>query len=188
MKVLVIPEDPTLDRHVLKPIVERIFKDLARAARVEVLREPHLRGVSQALDKDTVAEIVDDNRMIDLFILAVDRDCDRENNSAKAAERCAEHPDNLVAVLAREECEVWALAPHRAELGVGWSEVTDDCDPKEHYFDPFIESKGWLGTVGKGRKRAMRGFGAAWTGMLTVCPELAQLKRDIEQWLAARPT
>lgn len=187
MKVLIIPEDPTLDRHVLKPVVERIFKDLDRSARVEVLREPHLRGVGQALDKDQVDEIIDDNRMIDLFVLAVDRDCNRWRNEEKAAARCAEHPDTLVAVLAREETEVWALAPHRAELEVGWSEVLASCDPKEAYFDPFVKAKGWAGTVGKGRKRAMRNFGSVWTGMKAVCPEIQKLADDIRQWLTTRP-
>ncbi len=30
MKVLIIPEDPSLDKYILKPIVERIFQDLER--------------------------------------------------------------------------------------------------------------------------------------------------------------
>lgn len=70
MKVLIIPEDPTHDRFVLKPVVERLFEDLGRAARVEVLAEPHLRGVDQALDRETVQGIVADNPMIDLYPVA----------------------------------------------------------------------------------------------------------------------
>lgn len=48
--------------------------------------------------------------------------------------------------------------------------------------DRMITS-GWLETVGKGRKRAMRDMGAAWTGMLTVCPEIARLRDDIRALL-----
>jgi hypothetical protein len=42
VKVLIIPEDPTLDRHVLKPIVERIFQEIGKRARVDMLEDPHL--------------------------------------------------------------------------------------------------------------------------------------------------
>lgn len=185
MRVLIILEDPTLDQHVCKPIVERIFQDLGRPARVDVLTDPHIKGVAQALDAKTIDGIIEDNKMIDLFVLALDRDCDRLGTSAKAAARRAEHPTQLVTVLACQETEVWALAPHRDELGVGWREVTADCDPKERYFDPFIKAKGWLETVGKGRKRAMRDMGKAWTGMLTVCPEIARLRDDIRALLEA---
>lgn len=100
MRVLIIPEDPTLDRHVLQPIVERIFQDLQRSARVEVLTDPHLSGVDQALARGTIAEIMQDNRMIDLFLLIVDRDCDRLGNSTKAAARQQEHPAKVLATVA----------------------------------------------------------------------------------------
>lgn len=183
MRVLIIPEDPTLDRHVLQPIVHRIFQDLGRKARIDVLTDPHLRGVDQALGSEVVGAIVEDNRMIDLFLLVVDRDCDRLGNSRKAGARQREHPEQLIATLAREELEVWALAPHRGDLDAGWTEVRSHCDPKERYFDPFIRRKGWLETVGKGRKRAMRNLGAAWTGVLSVCPEIAELKEAIRGWL-----
>lgn len=45
---MVVPEDPVLDQYVLKPIVEKLFVDLGRRARVQVLANPRLRGVSQA--------------------------------------------------------------------------------------------------------------------------------------------
>ncbi len=188
MRVLIIPEDPTLDAHVVRPVVERIFRDLHRSARVEVLRDPHLRGVAQALNPDVVAGILQDNRMIDLFVLVVDRDCDREGNSAKAAARQEEHAGKLIAVLAREEVEVWALAPHRSSLNAPWSDIRADCDPKERYFDPFIVQRGWSETVGRGRKRAMRDLGAAWSGVLSVCPEIAALREAIRVWLEDQTT
>lgn len=55
MKILIIPEDPTLDQYILKPIVERICTDHGLGARVDVLRDPHLRGVDQALARDIIA-------------------------------------------------------------------------------------------------------------------------------------
>ncbi len=184
MKVLIIPEDPALDSHVLKPVVERIFAELGRVARVDVLTDPHLRGVAQALDADTVRQIVEDNRMVDLFLLMVDRDCDRDGNVAKAAGRVSAHAGKLLACLAEQEVEVWPLALHRDDVGAPWREVHAHCDPKEAYWDPFVAKKRWLGEVGKGRKRAMRELGAGWSGLLKLCPEIARLQDDIGAWLS----
>lgn len=186
MKILIVPEDPTLDQYILKPIVERICTDHGLRARVDVLRDPHLHGVDQALARDIVAGIVRDNPMEDLFILMVDRDCDRLGNSTKAATRLAEHPDRLLACLACQEVEVWMLAIHRKQLGAPWNEIRSECDPKERYADSFIAERGWSAEVGRGRKKAMRELGSAWTGLLQVCPELRELHDQIGAWAAVR--
>ena len=60
MNVLVIPEDPMLDEHILVPVLAQVFRDLGRAARVRVLKEPRLRGVDEELDAGVVAGIVRD--------------------------------------------------------------------------------------------------------------------------------
>ncbi len=186
MRVLIIPEDPTLDRHVLKPVVERVFRDLGRKARVEVLTDPHLSGVEQALDPEVISEVIEDHPMVDLFILAVDRDCDRFGNTRRAGARVKEHDGRLLAVLAREELEVWPLALHRKELDAAWGEIRKECDPKEAYWDPFVKRMGWLGTVGRGRKRAMRELGRNWRGFLDVCDEVRELEEAIEGWMQDR--
>lgn len=108
MKVLVIPEDPTLDQHILKPVVEQIFRDLQRPARVFVLQDPHLQGVSQALDRQIVARILDMWPMIDLFLLIVDRDC-VESRQAQLDARAAQAKEagkSMLGCLAVEEVEV----------------------------------------------------------------------------------
>lgn len=186
MRVLIVAEDPTLDRYILQPIVERIFDDLGRSVRVDVLTDPHLSGADQALDAEQLREIVQDYPMIHLFLLCVDRDCDRRNHVAKVRAREAEHPERLVGVLAREEVEVWALALHRERIGARWSEVRDECDPKERFWDPFVRREGWVGEVGRGRKRAMRGLGSAWSGLLATCPEIAELRERLRTRLEDR--
>jgi hypothetical protein len=187
MKVLIIPEDPTLDQHILKPIVERTLADLGRSARVFVLQDPHLRGIQDALDADQVTTIIRDNPMIDLFLLIADRDCDRFGNTAKAAARQHDHPEKLIACLAVEEVEVWMLALHRGQLEASWNEVRAECDPKERFARPFLDECGWSGLVGRGRKRAMRDLGRQWTGLVKVCPEIAELKEGIDLWLQRSP-
>ena len=184
MKVLIIPEAPSLDKYILKPIVERIFQDLERTARVDVLEEPHLKGVDQALDATIVAEIVRDNPMEDLFLVIVDGDCNRFKNVEKAASRVAEHSNKLIACLAVEEVEVWLLALHREKLSVGWSEVRAECDPKERFADPLLDVLG-RDSPGRGRKGAMRVLGAKWKGLLGLCPEIDALKISIAARIAA---
>jgi hypothetical protein len=186
--VLIIPEDPTLDRHILKPIVEQIFEDLGRNARVDVLEDPHLGGVDEAVDAEVVRGIIRDRAMFQLFLLLIDRDCrDRE---ALAAQREAEHPGKLLVCLAIEEVEVWMLALHREALrktsGVHWSEVRQECHPKERYADPLLKAEGWMSKTGRGRVQAMRKLGAQWQGLLQVCPELGELRQRIARWLEER--
>lgn len=125
--------------------------------------------------------------MIDLFLLVIDRDCDRAGHEAKARERESEHPARLIAALAWQEIEVWALALHRERLPDRWPAIRAECDPKERYWDPLVQAEGWLTTVGKGRKKAMRALGQGWTGLLQVCPEIKTLRERIEVWLRTTP-
>lgn len=183
MKVMVIPEDPTLDRYILKPVMERMFQDLGRTAHVEVLPNPRLRGVAQALDAATVARVVAMYRMIDLFCILVDRDGETERQS-EARRRETEHPDRVMVCLAVEEVEVWMLALHRKELGVPWSEIRAERDPKERFAEPFLAEHAPKQSLGEGRVWAMRDLGSKWRGLLTVCPELEELKQRLVTWLA----
>ena len=48
--VLVIPEDPTLNGHILKPLAERLLNDAGKPkAKVKVLDKPRVRGYDQAV-------------------------------------------------------------------------------------------------------------------------------------------
>ena len=76
MNVLVIPEDPTMDQHILKPIFTRLFQNIGRqSARIEVCQNPRLGGIGEALKSERIDEIVTKYRgMMDILILCVDRD------------------------------------------------------------------------------------------------------------------
>jgi hypothetical protein len=93
VKVMVVPEDPTIDQYILKPVVEQLFADLGRSPRVQVLSKPRLRGVAQALDPAILADIIETNRMIDVFLVLVDRDGDTNKRPLEAMQRTREHPD-----------------------------------------------------------------------------------------------
>ncbi len=186
MKVLVIPEDPTLDQYILKPIVGRIFADLGRSSsRINVLTNPRLRGVAQALDSAILADVVETYPMIDLFLVLVDRDGDARRH-AVARRREAEQEGRLFVCLAIEEIEVWMLAVHREALGVAWSEVRAEIHPKERFAQPFLKDNAPKLDPGAGRAWAMRDLGARWKGVLQCCSEIDELRQRIEQWLAGR--
>lgn len=126
MKVLIVPEDPTLDQHVLRPIVEHIFRE-------------------------------------------------------------GEHPGKLIACLAVEEVETWLLALLREELAVPWTEVRAECHPKERFWAPLVERRRWHQERDGGRVRVIRErLGKKWSGLLTLCPELQELREKIAAWWAAR--
>lgn len=180
MKVLIIAEDPTYDQFIVKPIVKRLLEDCEVQGTVDVLTDPHMKGVSMALDANILAKVVAENPMVDLFIVVADRDCNRENNQNKAAARAAEH-DNLLCTLAAEEIEVWMLALHRETLNAKWSDVRSHCDPKEKYAEPFLRNGNFRGP-GKGRKRAMDALAGRWQGLLQVCEELGQLRTEIDMF------
>ncbi len=184
MKVLVIPEDPRLDQYILKPVVERIFADFGKSPRVTVLSNPRLRGVAEALDAATLADIVATYPMNNLFLVLVDRDGDGAR-SAVASARELEHSGRLFVCLAIEEIEVWMLAIHSETLGISWRDVREEIHPKERFAHPFLRDRAPRLDPGQGRAWAMRGLGGQWRGVLDRCPELKDLKRRIEAWLDA---
>jgi hypothetical protein len=186
VKVLIVPEDPTYDQYVLKPVVERIFSDLERRARIWVLQNPRLTSIEQALDAATLAEIVENHPMVDLFLVLVDRDGDSEGRPVRARAREDAHPDQLFVCLAVEEVEVWMLAIHRDKLPLPWNGIRAEHHPKERFAEPFLSEHAPKLGPGGGRKWAMRGLGSKWRGILRGCPELAELRERIAGWLAAR--
>jgi hypothetical protein len=185
VKVLLIPEDQTLDQYILKPVMEALFAELRVPARISVLPEPRLRGSSQALDPKVIREIVQDNPMVDLFILIIDRDCDRERAEAKAEAIRKEHEARLLTCLARQEVEVWMLALHSASLDTSLETIREHCDPKERWAMPLLDRLGTHGPGG-GRKKAMRKLQGSWRSLRDRRGELKELETQVSTWQQGR--
>lgn len=181
MKVLVIPEDPHLDQHILKPVIERVFEDLSKKARIEVLQNPRIRGVEHALDRETIDAIVTKNRMVDVFLLVVDRDCAKDRRARLDALE-QRHPGKLLATMGVEELESWLLALHRRDVEerhkVNWTGVRSECHPKETFAEPLLERLG-DGGPGNGRKSAMGAIAKQWKSLCELCPEIPELRERI---------
>jgi hypothetical protein len=123
--------------------------------------------------------------MVDLFLVMVDRDCNRHGNEERAAAREQEHPGKLLACLAVQEVEVWMVALHREALDVPWKDLRADCDPKERYADPLLRQLSSPTAVGHGRKQAMREIAPRWNALVQRCEELARLRERLKEWVAS---
>ena len=186
MRVLIIPEDPTNDQYVLKPIVSAIFDHLGRKARVTVLPNPRLRSVNQALDSKILEGIIASYPQEYLFLLLLDNDCEKTRiEKITAREQAFSNAKKiLLGGLAVEEVEIWALAFYDGPLPHSWQEMRRECHPKEAFFEPLVAQLELQNTVGRGRKRLMSEFTAKeHARLLRLCPEVAELQERIKQVL-----
>ena len=102
---------------------------------------------------------------------------------SRATARELEHKNRILSALAVEELETWMLALDRGSLEVAWAAARQHCDPREACAEPFLASSGWSTELGRGRKRAMRDLCQGWKGLLSACPEIADLKEGLRQLL-----
>jgi hypothetical protein len=192
MRVLVIPEDFRKDAFLLEPLVAAMFAHLGKPrARVRVCRNPLLGAVSQALSWERIQEILDLYPMVDLFLLCVDRDgvVTREQSLRRLEARAAEHLSvqrGFLAENAWQELEVWALAGQDLPPDWSWSEVRQEVNPKERYFEPYAASRGMQDEPGGGRRTLALEAAQRYTSRVRMlCPEdVAGLEARIARWLA----
>lgn len=189
MNVLVIPEDFRKDQYVLGPVIKAVFEHLAKPhAKVQVCKDPVLGGVSEATKWDRLKPILERYRgMTDIFLLIVDRDAKpgrrrRLDNLEKAAiEEFG--ADLMIAEMAVEEVEVWALGGLPLLKGWKWTEIREEPNSKETYFLPYAESRGLLDDPGEGRKPLAMESARNYTKLRSRCPELTVLEGRIQALL-----
>ncbi len=193
MNVLVIPEDFRKDGFILRPILSARFTKLGTPAIVEVLTDPLIGGLDQALKREVLEEIVADNRWkVELFILCVDRDgeegrrgvldgLERHLNTVLGAARV------LAAENAWQELEVWALAGPKLPPEWRWADIRRERDPKEKYFDPLVAHRRLEGEAGGGRKRLGIESAENYRRLASRCREDIQvLETRIRGWIDRR--
>lgn len=184
MRVLIVPEDFRKDQYILRPLFERLFRELERpSARVVVCQDPLLGGIAEALKLERLREVVDRYRgMIDTFVLCVDRDGKRgRRERLDQIERELGADGSFLAENAWEELETWTLAGLELPPAWRWAEVRAEVSVKERYFEPLAEQLGVADAPGRGRKplgeRAARRIDA----IRRKCPEdFDRLARRLE--------
>ena len=180
-KVLVVPEDPTNNGYILKPLVEVILSDAGKSrTKVQVLTSPRLNGYDDAV-KAINGELFDRYGHWDLWIFIPD--ADRASKAAMTAmeEKLAAKGVKLLCCAAQPEVEIFACVAYRSELGAHWSEVRSSGKMKELFFDPLLSAKGDSRRAGGGRDQLISASITPLSTLYTFCPELSELRKRVIQ-------
>jgi len=179
--VLVIPEDPTYNGYILKPLVSKLLEFCGKGnANVEVLTEPKLSGFEHACR--SMPDIVNRYQYKHLLLFLPDRD--GKERGPLFANLEAEYGPKLICCAAVEEVEAWLLAGHIDKLNRPWPTVRADISVKENVFAPFLRQHGDSHRSGGGREELMRATLTNLSGLLARCPELDDLRARICEALA----
>lgn len=176
-KVLVVPEDPTHNGYILRPLIDRILSECGKPnARIDVLSSPRAKGYDHA--KSLIeAEILEAYAHMNLILFLPDADGKDKSGALRALEaRAATAGVKLICECAVQEIEVWLLAGHTDKLDRPWQEIRSDTHVKEDVFQPFLERYGDSRRPGGGRDLLMREALNNYSGIITRCPEIKALQ------------
>ncbi|MBA3534635.1 MAG: hypothetical protein H0T73_22175 [Ardenticatenales bacterium] len=156
MNVMVITEDHTYDQQMLKPILREMLAsvDKPRANLRFYQNSKRRRGYEKVKSWEFLEQVFDQNRLVHLFLLIVDRDgvlhrrADLDDKETRAANR--EARVSLLSAHAFQEIEAWILI---GQDNLPWPpvEIRNDVDVKERFYYPFVEREGLMVTPGQGR-------------------------------------
>jgi len=181
-RVLIIPEDPTYNGYILKPLVERMLAELGKPnADVTVLTNPKLNGYPHAVSAIR-GDLIDRYRHFHLWLFLPD--ADRASDLGPMEAELAGQGVHLFCCAAVPEVEAWLLAGHRGKLSLSWPQVRQHRRLKEDIFEPFLTQFGDSRSPGGGRERLVCEALANYRGLLAVCPELAELEDRLRTFFA----
>jgi hypothetical protein len=182
--VLIVPEDPTYNGHILKPLIERMLERCGkRNATVRVLSDPKVQGYEHA--KQSLPAIVKRYQHFDMVLFLVDADGNDRANEFSAMEKLH---TKLICAAAVQEVEIWLLAGHADKIGIPWQEVRQNISVKEQVFEPFLQQHGDPRRYGAGRDVLMKQALANYEAILQRCPELKTLQDRISALLQSLST
>ena len=186
-RVLVIPEDPTWNGYILKPLAKRLLADAGKpAARVELLANPRVRGYAHAL-RAIREELPDSYGFFDLWLFFPDGDNDPGRADAmgqlEADLQCRDIP--LLCCPAEPEVEIYACVDFRDDLPGGWEDARTHPRMREVIFKPILRTHGNPRQAGGGREemtaRSLRNL----QRLFQLCPETQRLRDRIAAHLKA---
>jgi len=185
-RILVIPEDPTWNGYILKPLVERVALEAGRPkARVQVLANPRLQGYAEAL-RAIRGELVDKYSHWDVWVFCPDADQPAGKLSSLESEMAAQDV-RLVCCSAVPELEAWLLAGFRESIPIDWKQVRSHASLKEEIFAPFLRKHGDDRAPGGGRGTLMQQTLRNYAAFTRLCPEISDLERRLRALFETRP-
>jgi hypothetical protein len=184
LRILVIPEDPTLNGYILKPLVERIMAEVGKPnARVQLLTNPKLDGYDHAR-RAIREELPLRYGHFDLWLFLPD--ADKASGLEPLERELVQRGITLFCCAACPEVEAWLLAGHRDKLSCGWREIITHPRLKEEVFEPFLAGHGHPRRAGGGREVLMREALQNYRGLLELCPELKELEARLRRHLETK--
>ncbi|MCI0694478.1 hypothetical protein L0337_21020 [candidate division KSB1 bacterium] len=180
-KVLVVPEDPTNNGYILKPLVSRVLADCGKPnAKITVLPNPKATGYEHVKSL-LVEQIIDRYCHFDLLLFLPDADGKNRSGEFERLEAQAKQKGvKLLCCAAVQEVEVWLLAGHLDKLSTSWQNIRSDVSVKKNIFTPFLAKHGDPRRTGGGRDLLMSATLQNYSGLLQRCPELAVLQERIK--------
>jgi hypothetical protein len=178
-RVLVIPEDPTNNGYILKPLMEAVLADAGKPrARVSVLTSPRVRGFDDAV-RAIREKLPAAYGHMDAWVFVPD--ADRATRAAmESLERdLAARGVRLICSPAVPEVEIYCCAGCPDELGMAWSTAREHPRFKESVFEPLMRRIGDSRRAGGGRDVLVRASLARRGGLYRLCPELADLRERL---------
>lgn len=178
-RVLVIPEDPTHNGYILRPLMGQLL-DLAGKPRahIQVLTSPRVQGYLPAVHAIRT-ELRNRYRHFDLWVFVPD--ADRGSSAGSLEGELSEHGIRLMVCPAVPELEAWLLAGYREHLDLPWDAVRKHPRLKEEVFEPFLKKHGDPREPGSGRGRLMRESVRNWRALISACPELDRLLERLRE-------
>jgi hypothetical protein len=160
-------------------------------AKIDV-HSPEITGLEAVKDLNHIREIITEFPQVQIFLLCVDRDGDRDRRKALddlevRVQKVLPRSRLFLAEHAWQEVEVWALAgiDWRLKPKWSWEEIRSERDAKEHYFEPIAERRGLSGELGGGRRTLGAEAARNYAKVRQNCPEVRALEGRIGQWIAA---
>ena len=183
-RVLVIPEDPTNNGYLLRPIAQAVLTDAGRPrAKIQVLTNPRLRGYDSAIEAIR-GDLKHRYGFLDLWLFFPDTDRATAEAMETLERDLRQEGVILFCCRAVPEVEIYACAGFPPAEPGGWDEWRSNPRLKETVFgdllrehgDPKVPGGGRRSMIEKALDRRGRFFG--------LCPEIAALRDRIIAHLA----
>ena len=179
-RTLVVPEDPTLNGYILKPLAEALLEDAGRPrAKVKVLDNPRVRGYAHAVQAIRGDDLHAGYVFYDLWLFFPDADRAKPDamESLEAASRS--RGVSLLCCPAQPEVEIYACVAFRDDLPGTWDHVRTHPRMKEDVFEPLLAKHGHPRRPGRGRDLMITKSLRNLPRLLQLCPETKRLRDRI---------